>query len=101
MDRALRRIVGFAVPPMLAGFLFGPTVYLLKTSGRLSEPPAGLAAVGGSLFLLAALGISYGVLSASWDEAVEGSALGWAELRANLPVLRESIPFLRAKRREL
>lgn len=33
------------------------------------------------------LGITYGILSTSWDPRREGSALGWTELQANLAVL--------------
>lgn len=33
------------------------------------------------------LGITYGAMSASWDPAREGSALGWTELQANLAIL--------------
>lgn len=33
------------------------------------------------------LGITYGILSTSWDPRREGSALGWTELQANLPIL--------------
>lgn len=36
-------------------------------------------AFGGGL-----LGITYGVLSTSWDPRREGSLLGWTEFRANL-----------------
>ena len=39
---------------------------------------------GGGLF-----GISYGILSASWDPRLEGSRLGWTEFRANLPLIIE------------
>ena len=34
-------------------------------------------------FGLGVLGVSYGVMSASWDEESSGSALGVAELRTN------------------
>ena len=33
------------------------------------------------------LGITYGIVSASWDPRREGSLLGIDELRANLPIL--------------
>jgi hypothetical protein len=33
------------------------------------------------------LGITYGILSTSWDPRREGTALGWQELKANLPIL--------------
>ncbi len=36
-------------------------------------------------------GISWGVLSASWDPRRKGSLLGLTEARANLPVLLEQL----------
>jgi len=34
-------------------------------------------------FGLGVLGLSYGVLSASWDEEIPGSKLGWREFTTN------------------
>eukprot|EP00879_Flechtneria_rotunda_P027368 GHRR01029316.1.p2 GENE.GHRR01029316.1~~GHRR01029316.1.p2 ORF type:complete len:102 (-),score=12.07 GHRR01029316.1:364-669(-) len=33
------------------------------------------------------LGITYGILSTSWDPKREGTALGFTEFQANLPIL--------------
>lgn len=35
------------------------------------------------------LGITYGIVSSSWDPRREGTALGWQEFRGNLPILME------------
>jgi hypothetical protein len=35
-------------------------------------------------FGLGVLGLSYGVLSASWDEEIPGTKLGWQEFTTNL-----------------
>ena len=97
MDRMLSRVVSFAAPPLLIGFVSGPAAYMYKATGH--ELPASLLyASGSALFVLAGVGISFGVLSTSWDENVEGTRLGWEELKANLPVLRESIPLLRTRK---
>ena len=45
-----------------------------------------VAGLGGSL-----LGISYGVLSTSWDPRREGTFLGAAEFRSNLPALMQRL----------
>ncbi len=37
---------------------------------------------GGALF-----GITYGIISSSWEPGREGSFWGWTEARANLPLL--------------
>ena len=45
-----------------------------------------LLTFGGGFF-----GITYGILSASWDPLQEGSALGFNEFKANLPLLLDRI----------
>ncbi|KAK6158519.1 hypothetical protein DH2020_005833 [Rehmannia glutinosa] len=42
-------------------------------------------------FGTALLGVSYGIVSASWDPLREGSLLGWNEARKNWPVFWQSI----------
>ena len=41
------------------------------------------------------MGISYGIVSASWTDEVEGSFLGWTEFKANLPVAVDRIAKMR------
>ena len=43
------------------------------------------------IFGAAFVGISYGVLSASWDPTREGSELGIEEFKQNIPILWEKI----------
>ncbi len=43
------------------------------------------------VFALAAAGISYGVLSASWDPRKPGSALGIEEFQSNLPIILDKV----------
>ncbi len=89
----------FTTPPLLLGFASGPAAYLLKLKGgdAVDFSPAALYTAGTVLFALAAVGISYGVLSTSWDPARKGSALGFDEFQRNVAVVKESIPFLRSK----
>uniref|UniRef100_A0A061R7N3 Protein chloroplastic-like n=1 Tax=Tetraselmis sp. GSL018 TaxID=582737 RepID=A0A061R7N3_9CHLO len=90
-DNMLQRIVIFAGVPVFVGFLMFPAFYYLKVAKGIDLPTwvvylaTGLA-FGGGLF-----GISYGVLSASWDPRRKGSALGLTEFRANLPILLEQM----------
>ncbi|KAL0331005.1 UNVERIFIED_CONTAM: protein PAM68, chloroplastic [Sesamum angustifolium] len=42
-------------------------------------------------FGTALLGVSYGIVSASWDPMREGSLLGWNEAQKNWPVFWQSI----------
>ena len=69
------RIVGFSGVPLLLGFASGPLAYYFKLSGRGELPPVVMYSGGTLTFALAAAGISYGVLSASWDPARRGSGL--------------------------
>lgn len=47
--------------------------------------PMGTAyVVSSSVFGVGLLGITYGAMSASWVENMEGSKLGWNEFKANL-----------------
>ena len=84
---------------MLLGFASGPAAYLYKLKGgdSVDFTPATLYATGSVLFFLAALGISYGVLSASWDPRRPGTMLGWEEFQRNAAVVLGSIPLLKGK----
>ena len=67
--------MGFSGVPLLLGFASGPAAYYAKLSGRGELPAPVLYTIGTVTFALAAAGISYGVLSASWDPSRKGSAL--------------------------
>jgi hypothetical protein len=87
-DRILGRIVTFSGVPLLLGFASGPLAYYAKISGHGETLLAPAMYAGGTgIFALAAAGISYGVLSASWDPRKKGSALGVDEFKTNLPII--------------
>jgi hypothetical protein len=90
-DRILGRIVLFSGLPLLAGFASGPLAYYWKASGKGDLPKELLYTSGTAIFALAAAGISYGVLSASWDPRKAGSALGIDEFRSNLPIVLDKL----------
>jgi Photosynthesis affected mutant 68 len=97
-DRILRRVLVCASPGAVLGLLSGPASYLLLQKEKAANVAAGvdvetfnpalLYSAGSVLFFLSAVGISYGILSASWDGA-PGSLLGWAEAKNNVAALRE------------
>jgi hypothetical protein len=58
--------------------------YLLLIYAGIKLPPIAVLLVNMGFFGLGVLGITYGVLSASWDEDRVGSLLGWNEFRTNL-----------------
>ena len=90
-DRILGRIVAFSGLPLLLGFASGPLAYYYKLSGKGELPKELLYTLGTATFALAAAGISYGVLSASWDPRKAGSALGVDEFRSNLPIVLDKL----------
>jgi hypothetical protein len=81
--RMFGRMVVFSGIPSLLGLFTFPLSYLLITKVHLELPNALVVVASLGLFGLGALGLTYGVLSASWDEADPGSMLGWPEFRLN------------------
>mmetsp|Transcript_18138 Transcript_18138/g.39670 ORF Transcript_18138/g.39670 Transcript_18138/m.39670 type:complete len:198 (-) Transcript_18138:210-803(-) len=89
--RMLYRIIGFAGVPMVTGFALFPLFYYLKVLADTPvDVPVWFAYIASALtFGGAALGITYGALSASWDPRVKGSALGLEEFKQNVPIFLE------------
>lgn len=86
-----RRVSVFTGVPTLAGMGVFVGSYLLVTRYGLEVPPALTLVLSGGFFLLGLLGLSYGVLSASWNTTAPGSLLGIEQLGVNLSLLRQSI----------
>ncbi|KAL5225922.1 hypothetical protein ABZP36_012561 [Zizania latifolia] len=90
-NRMMRRVGVSVGAPLAVGVAFFPAFYYLKTVAKVDVPtwiPFGVSFV---FFGAALLGVSYGIVSASWDPAREGSLLGWNEARRNWPVFWESL----------
>jgi len=77
------------VPTLLAMGVFVLS-YVLINQGVARIEPIVTIGVSGVFFVVGLLGLSYGVLSASWDDA-PGSLLGLEQFGANLQRLRTSI----------
>ena len=91
-DRMLSRVVRFSGIPMVLGFTTGPTYYYFaKINTQEWLEPWMFFAASTATFGLAFVGITYGVLSASWDPSREGSALGVDEFKMNIPILFQTI----------
>lgn len=86
-DRMLRRMLTFSIGPVFFGFTLFPFFYYLKTSQGVDIPVWAVYLVQTMIFGGGLLGISYGILSSSWDPQREGSRLGWNEFQANLPIV--------------
>jgi len=87
----LNRIIIFAGVPVFTGFLMFPAFYYLKVVQDIDLPTWVVYIATGLAFGGGLAGISYGVLSASWDPRRKGSALGLNEFKANLPILMEQM----------
>jgi Photosynthesis affected mutant 68 len=81
--RMVRRMALFCGIPTLLGLASFPTSYFILQQG-IELPNVAVLLVSLGCLGLGVLGLSYGVLSASWDEEALGTALGWSEFQLNL-----------------
>ena len=82
-QRMVRRVAWMCGVPTVLGILTLIVSYLLIIYADIKLPPVLVLLVNMGLFGLGVLGITYGVLSASWDEQKPGSLLGWSEFTVN------------------
>lgn len=93
-NRMVRRIAIATGTPTALGMAVFVASYLLVSRGVLDIPP-GLTLVGsGAFFLLGLVGLSYGVLSASWEDG-PGSLLGLEQIGVNIGRVRASVRAMR------
>jgi hypothetical protein len=82
--RMAKRMLIFSGIPTLLGLSSFPASYFIFSSHIIDLPNVAVLLISLGFFGLGVLGLSYGVLSASWDEEQSGSALGIAEFKLNL-----------------
>lgn len=93
-NRMARRIaIATGIPTVLGMGVFIAS-YLLVSRQILDIPPSVTLLASGGCFLLGLLGLSYGVLSASWEEA-SGTVLGLEQISVNLDRVKASVRALR------
>ncbi len=88
-NRMARRIAIATGIPTVLGMSTFVISYLLVSRSVLDIPPAVTLVTSGGFFLLGVVGLSYGVLSASWENA-PGSLLGFEQIGLNVSRLRSS-----------
>ncbi|MEM7725654.1 MAG: PAM68 family protein [Cyanobacteria bacterium P01_A01_bin.45] len=82
-DRMVKRVVAFCGVPTVLGISTLVLNYFLITRFEIKFPPTAILLVNLGFFGLGVLGITYGVLSASWDERTTGTILGWEQFTVN------------------
>ncbi|MBD2294652.1 PAM68 family protein [Anabaena sphaerica FACHB-251] len=82
-QRMIRRVAAFCGIPTALGITTLVASYLLVSYAHIQLPPIAVLLVNMGLFGIGVLGITYGVLSASWDEDSPGTLIGLGEFRIN------------------
>ncbi|MFN5465097.1 MAG: photosystem II biosynthesis protein [Cyanobacteriota bacterium] len=93
-NRMARRIAIATGLPTLLGMGVFIASYVLVSRHILDIPPSATLLASGGCFLLGLIGLSYGVLSASWEEA-PGSVFGAEQIPLNLSRVKISLKALR------
>jgi len=82
-NRMLRRVVPFAGLPVFGSVVVFGGFWFANTQLGYDLPPSMVAYSTQALLLLSFAGITYGVMSTSWDEEEEGTLLGFKEAARN------------------
>lgn len=82
--RMAKRMAAFCGIPTFAAVGVFIVSYFLISKNIVELPHTAVVLVSMGLFGLGVLGLSYGLLSASWDEESPGSLVGWSEFNTNL-----------------
>lgn len=82
-NRMARRMALFSGIPTAMGVLSFFIFYWIVSHGWFKVPTAAVAIASIGMFGLGVVGLSYGILSASWDEERIGGWLGWQEFSLN------------------
>lgn len=90
-NRMMNRMAFTVGTPLFIGLLFFPFFYYLKVGLKIDVPTWVPFIVSFIFFGSALLGVSYGIVSSSWDPLREGSLLGWNEAKKNWPVFWQSL----------
>ena len=88
-NRMLRRVIFASGLPTASGMGVFVASYLIVSRGIAEISPFITLISSAACFVVGLMGLSYGVLSASWEEA-PGSLLGLEHIRPNLGRMRDS-----------
>ena len=93
-NRMARRTAIATGTPTVMGMGVFVVSYLLVSRSILDVPTGVTLLASGGCFLLGLLGLSYGVLSSSWEDG-SGSLLGFEQIPLNISRMRDSIRAMR------
>jgi len=96
-QRMLRRMGLFSGIPTVFGISTFIISYFVVTHAWFKLPNSAVVLVSMGFFGLSVLGLSYGAISASWDEQKPGSILGWREFTTNFGRLTEAWRFRKSE----
>lgn len=82
--RMVKRMAFFSGIPTALGMSTFVISYFIVSRGIYDLPTYAVLLVSLGFFGLGVGGLSYGAISASWDEETTGSTLGWSEFTTNL-----------------
>jgi hypothetical protein len=90
-DRMIGRIAAFFGVPVFGGLaIFVGAFFYSKQTDTVIQPSV-IAYATQVPFVLGLIGITYGILSASWEPENEGSKLGVSEFKTNLGRIRDGL----------
>tara|TARA_B100001250_G_C19581832_1_gene692398 strand:+ start:143 stop:586 length:444 start_codon:yes stop_codon:yes gene_type:complete len=88
-NRMVRRVVFTTGLPTFSGMGVFIISYLLITKGIADVAPAITLTTSALCFLIGLIGLSYGILSASWEKE-SGSILGFENIQPNIARMRDA-----------
>ncbi len=96
--RLLRRAALFSGIPTSLGFITFIVSYIVVVKKWAELPNSAVVLVSMGFLGIGVLGLSYGPISASWDENREGNWWGWQEFKQNFGYLRDAWKAQRAEK---
>ncbi len=98
--RLVRRAALFCGIPTALGILTFIVSYIVVSQHIFELPNSAVVLVSMLFFGMGVLGLSYGAISASWDEDRVGSWWGWQEFVKNFAILQNAWQEQRQKQKE-
>jgi hypothetical protein len=86
-----RRMLPFVGVPLFGSMLTFVLFWYLATYKDFSIPTVVVAYATSAILIIGLMGITYSVMSASWDEDREGSAMGWEEFQKNINNVKDGL----------